>query len=95
MGKNQEKRHAKRIKHARQVWAKKQIIAADFWNAIKEAEETFRANTSELSESDIAQIEVQIEAQRQKVHEYLVNAHKVFVDAVGEENSKVSLEELL
>jgi hypothetical protein len=86
-GKNQKKRLEKTIAHARMVWAREQIAAATFWNAIKDAEKTIEDSKAELSEEDYASLKAKVEEQRQYAHDFLVKARDKFVEAVGPENA--------
>lgn len=85
MGKNQEKRKAKSIKHARQVWAKKQISAATFWKSLNEAEAQINEHLADLSEDDQQAIQQQIHEQRLFIKEYVLKARDNFIAAVGPE----------
>jgi hypothetical protein len=86
-GKNQQKRIEKTIAHARMVWAREQMAAATFWNAIKDADKIIEEGKAELSDEDYTALKAQVEEQRQYAHDFLVEARDKFVKAVGPENA--------
>lgn len=84
-GKNQTKRKNKSIQHARLVWTRKAIAAANSWSAVKDAAALIEQNREELQDVDMQLINDQVELQKHRIHEYLVAATEHLVKEVGKE----------
>jgi hypothetical protein len=90
MGKNQQKRKDKGIAHARMVWAKRQLQAAQATKLLDDAYAIVMEYGSELNEDQLAQINQEVAQKKAEIEEFLMNAKKVFIDAVGDEDASVA-----
>lgn len=94
-GKNQTKRRNKNIAHAKLVWTRKALGAANAWKAIKEALDLIQGNRGELSDDDLKLIEAQVEHQRTAIAELLANATNALYDEVGDDIADEHLQRFL
>jgi hypothetical protein len=90
-GKNQTKRKNKNIQHAKFVWTRKAIGAANAWAGIKEALALIQEHRGELEEKDLDLILAHAEEQRTNIHDTLVGAAEVLYSQIGKEAADVHI----
>jgi hypothetical protein len=90
-GKNQTKRKNKNIQHAKFVWTRKAVGAANAWAGIKEALTLIEEHKGELEQADLDLIHAHAEEQRTNIRDTLVGATEVLYSQIGKEDADVHI----
>lgn len=86
-GKNQIKRHNKRLAHARMVWERDQLQAAKAKKTIDDAMSLIRAKKDELTEQQMEEIEREVAQRYADIEAFVMKARDKYVAKVGPENA--------
>lgn len=90
-GKNQTKRQNKNISHAKFVWTRKAVGAANAWAAIKEALALIEENKGELQSHDLDLIYTHADKQREGIHDVLTAATEELYRKIGKETADLHI----
>lgn len=94
-GKNQTKRQNKNISHAKFVWTRKAVGAANAWAAIKQALALIEENKGELQPHDLDLIHTHADKQRVEIHEVLVAATQELYKKIGKDAADLHIANFL
>jgi hypothetical protein len=84
-GKNQTKRQNKNIAHAKLVWTRKALGAANAWAGIKDAISIITEHSGELTEEDMLLIQAQVDIQKTNIADTLAAATDELYKKVGDD----------
>jgi ElaB/YqjD/DUF883 family membrane-anchored ribosome-binding protein len=87
-----KKKLEKSIAHARMVWAREQMQAAQAMEKLEKAIEQIRENAESVTPEDLAVIEAKYEEQKERIEEFVLKARDKFVTKVGPENADLGLD---
>jgi flagellar biosynthesis GTPase FlhF len=87
-----KKKLEKNLAHARMVWAREQMQAAQALETLEKAMEQVRENAESIPPEDLQVIEGKYEEQKSEIQNFVLKARDKFVTKVGPENADLGLE---
>ena len=87
-----KKKAEKNLAHAKMVWAREQMQAAQALELLENAMEQVRQNAESIPPEDLQVIEEKYEEQKLQIKSFVLKARDKFVTKVGPENADLGLE---
>ena len=87
-----KKKVEKNLAHAKMVWAREQMQAAQALELLENAMEQVRQNAESIPPEDLQVIEEKYEEQKLQIKNFVLKARDKFVTKVGPENADLGLE---
>lgn len=87
-----KKKIEKNLAHARMVWAREQMQAAQALEKLEEAIKQIRENAESITPEDLTVVEAKYEEQKARIEDFVLKARDKFVTKVGPENADLGLD---
>ena len=83
MSKTQDKKQARKIKHAEFMWKQAQLKAALAKTNLDLAVVTFKEMMNEMTEEQIKATEEQVQVQEKRIEEFLMSEKEIYLERMG------------